>query len=145
VKDLWYICHPPWTGIDDPEPNDSPGEVLLRVDLELCQDTRYGGRLWRADGTSDLRDSFYFVFRRPGPLRVSLDVPSSTEVDYDMVLWRLLRGQFNRVGLSNKMAGVDETISTALPSGEYWIQVYSAIPDQQIREPYVLSWDYGDR
>ncbi len=143
-REQWLTCALPWSGVNDDAPfpltNDTPG--LSQLGPELCLREEYLGHLWRNEGTLDREDWFLFHLRRPGGVRVVLDVPKSA-ADYDLALWK---GQpflpdDPWIAKSDNPAGVDEVIDLReLPPSAYWIQIYTF--GAQIEAPYQLTWDY---
>lgn len=136
------ICSPPWPGFDDDavHPNDQPSAVLTGPDL--CPEARYGGRLWRSDGTRDEQDWFMLHLRARGDLRVLLDVARGRG-DYDLALWAgLVPLPGDRpIATSTNAAGMDELVLLRnLAPGRYWVQIYASPLGDQIEEPYALSW-----
>ncbi len=137
-RDHWLLCDRPWTGMDDPEPNDDP--YVLPYGCNLCRGHVYRGRLWRPDGQPDRIDYFALVLRQSGRLRVELRVPPAT--NYDLALYRYVAQRNPPLELlmsSRAPAGEDESIlADGLPAGRYWLSIWGY--DKPFREPYDLSW-----
>jgi hypothetical protein len=141
-RDEWLLCSEPWSGIDDPEPNDDPR--ALPAGLDLCSGEEYVGRLWRPDGPPDQQDWFHFTLRGSGALRVVLKVPRTGAVDYDLWVYPDKWGrpdEENPVGIGDSEPGRDEIIERGrLPAGKYWLRVWAL--GRESPDPYVLTWQH---
>jgi hypothetical protein len=134
----WLLCAPPWTGIDDPEPNDARLNPVFMT--RLCLDTPYTGRLFRST-TADTSDFFVVAPRRGGSFEVRLEVPPDLDVDYDVYLYLRDGAELGPRGVNDP--GVDEVVIVeGMPSRAYYVRVVNADFREPIEKPYTLSWRY---
>ncbi|HRA19330.1 MAG TPA: PASTA domain-containing protein [Anaerolineae bacterium] len=137
VIDKYVLCEPPWTGIDDPEP-DAPN--LEREDRILCPDMGYNGRLWAAGSGTDDDDWYLVTPRQRGNLRVDLVVPRKGKGDYDLFIY-VDPNNPAYLAASRNRATMDESI--LLPrqeAGRYWIRVWAQ--GREVEAPYQLIWSF---
>lgn len=138
VIDKNLLCQPPWSGVDDPEP-DAPN--LEREDRVLCPNLSYDGRLWAAGSGTDDDDWYLVAPRQRGNLRVDLVVPRKGKGDYDLFLYVDPNNPAYLAASRNRTA-VDESI--LLPqaeAGRYWIRVWAQ--GREVEAPYRLTWSFA--
>jgi hypothetical protein len=134
----WLMCDPPWSGSDDPEPNDARRDPSRMS--RLCLGVAYSGRLYR-NSVADTSDFFVVVPRSRRSFEILLDVPADRAVDYDVYMYERDGPELGPRGVNGP--GEDERVLMEdVPPRAYYVRVVNADFGKPIEKPYVLTWRY---